>query len=727
LIATLLPLASFALLLFVGKRVGEPLAGVVGTLFIAGSLGCSLTAMAMWLNVSPSSAYGAGQGPMVLMAPWIPAGAGIAQDHAGFLDVGLYIDSLTIALFATITMVAALVHIFSLRYMLEDERFARFFTYLSLFSFAMLGLVIAGTMLQIFIFWELVGLCSYLLIGFWFERPPVANAAFKAFVVNRIGDMGFLIGFGILFYHLGNASLPQMWVNLGGAGSLASGGALHLPGGITFSYGALTAMGLCFFAGAAGKSAQFPLHTWLPDAMEGPSPVSALIHSATMVAAGVYLMARIYPLLTPDARLVIAIIGTITLAIGALIALVQTDIKRVLAYSTISQLGYMMLAIGIGSWVGALFHLITHAFFKSLLFLGAGSVGSSTHHEHDMRRYGGLYKRLPITAFAFAIGVLAIAGTPFLSGYFSKSMILTHAAAFGLAHHGGLGWLFFIIPTLVAYLTAFYMTRCWMLTFAGRPRDRYLHESAQESWVLYTPMLGMVVMAIMAGRYLGVEYLLTRSVVEAQRYSQVVSPDQPFSGFDSTWPVLSLTDSKSLAEADPHAMPLSEKPEADATETTLHQAHGIETAWAYWAFALGIGLAIAIYSRGFAIADRLVAFGPLRWVHRWLFRGMYFDELYDFLFAKGARIISFVVALFDRVIVDGMVHLKGQMVVRLARFTAWMDDTLVEGAVSGTVMVAQDMGAAARSPQTGRIRVYVTALLLMLACGLAAATIVMLR
>src|SRR5205809_16961 len=277
---------------------------------------------------------------------WIPVGEGINQAHPGFLDVGIYVDSLTVAMFAMITLVSTLIFIFSIGYMREDKRFPRFFTYLCLFDFSMLGLVLGGTLLQLFIFWELVGLCSYL------------------------------------------------------------------------------------FFGAVGKSAQFPLHVWLPDAMEGPTPVSALIHAATMVAAGVYLVGRIFPVLTPDAKLFIAIIGCITLTMAALIALAQTDIKKVLAYSTLSQLGYMILALGIGSYVGGLFHLITHAFFKALLFLGSGSVIHAAHHEQELPQYGGLWKKIPVTCITFGIAVLAIAGTPMFSGHYSKDMIIRDAGAF---------------------------------------------------------------------------------------------------------------------------------------------------------------------------------------------------------------------------------------------------------------------------------------------------------
>src|SRR5215216_6463143 len=406
-IATLLPLASFVVLVFIGRRMGTPLAGWFATAAIAASFVCSVGALAAWYRGGDMPVkWGIDQHPISQTLKWIPVGTdsnpgGITQEHPGWLDVGVYVDSLTVLMFLMITLVATLVHIFSIGYMREDKRFPRFFTYLGLFCFSMLGLVLGGTLLQLFIFWELVGLCSYLLIGFWYEKKAASNAAIKAFVVNRVGDFGFLIGFGILFYFVGNATLPHTWVALGDAGR---GGPVALSNGVVISAGLLTVMGIGLFFGAVGKSAQFPLHVWLPGAMEGPTPVSALIHAATMVAAGVYLVGRIFPILTPDAKLYIAITGCVTLTMGALIALAQTDIKRVLAWSTVSQLGYMMLALGVGSWVGALFHLITHAFFKSLLFLGAGSVIRAANHEQEMTEFGGLWRKIPYTAITFAVG-----------------------------------------------------------------------------------------------------------------------------------------------------------------------------------------------------------------------------------------------------------------------------------------------------------------------------------
>jgi proton-translocating NADH-quinone oxidoreductase chain L len=740
LISTLLPLAAFGVLLFAGKRLGNPLAGMVGTAFIAGSFACAITGMIFWLSggtgpMAGAAEWGAGKGPIVLPISWLPTGGGIAQDHPGYLDVGLYVDSLTVAMFSMITLVALVVHLFSIGYMAHDRNFHRFFTYLSLFCFSMLGLVIGGTLLQIFVFWELVGLCSYLLIGFWHEKRSAANAATKAFVVNRIGDFGFLIGMGILFYHLGNVSLPHLHALLHTAGM---GGAVALSDGTIFGSGLLTIMGVGLFMGAMGKSAQFPLHTWLPDAMEGPTPVSALIHAATMVAAGVYLVGRIFPILTPDAKLFIAIIGCATLTIGALIALAQSDIKRVLAYSTISQLGYMMLALGVGSWVGGMFHLLTHAFFKSLLFLGAGSVIVAAGHEQEMVRFGGLWRKIPVTAVTFGIAVLAIAGTPFFSGFYSKEMILRDAGAFSvlavdLSHGRGLGyWLFFILPTGVAYLTAFYMMRCWMLTFWGKPRDLKLYAHARESAVMYVPLVLLAVLSIIGGKFLGIEDLLNWSMRESGQYcTQLIQKEarpiggggergeMKFAGYSTAWPAQLPGEEESLGDDE---LVVRERTPSQRAQI---EGHHLVERFAYWAFAVGLGLAAAIYWKGYAVADWLMRIPPAHWVRNWLYRGMYFDELYQIVWVDGVILGGAAICRWiDRWVVDGTVNGASTVVRVISSLAGWIDRHLVDGAVNGTGELAHGVGAAMRSAQSGRIRLYVMVLLAAVALGLAGAVMV---
>jgi proton-translocating NADH-quinone oxidoreductase chain L len=716
LIATLLPLASFTLLVFVGKRMGYPLAGIVGTLAIFGGFICTTAATFAWFTGGSheGKAWGFGVAPINITAPWLPIGhagapGGINQDHPGYLDLGVYVDSVTMVMFAMITGVATLIHIFSIGYMREDPRFPRFFTYLGLFCFSMLGLVLGGTLIQLFVFWELVGLCSYLLIGFWYEKKSASNAAIKAFVTNRVGDFGFLIGLGILIYHVGNASLPNLWILLSSAGQ---GGDVMYQGGVLITATTMTIIGIGLFCGAVGKSAQFPLHVWLPDAMEGPTPVSALIHAATMVAAGVYLVARIFPILSPDAKLVIATIGCITLTMAALIAVAQTDIKKVLAYSTLSQLGYMMLALGIGSWVGGLFHLITHAFFKALLFLGSGSVIHAMHHHQELSDYGGLWKKIPATAITFGIGVLAIAGTPFLSGYYSKDMILAHAAAFGHWNtHGEHGspmfWIFFILPAVIAYVTAFYMTRCWMLTFWGKPRNHHLYDHAHESPILWLPLVALAVASIFGGSMFKVQ----ETIEAAQKEQQVAYTED---AYKTAWPTMAQL--KALTAS--HEEAAGHESEVEKTieegEQTMHKSIG-------FAWLIGIGAGFLLYLRGYAITDKLMKITPLRWMQTWLIRRMYIDDLYDWVFVMGTRGLAIVCGAFDKYIIDGLVNGVAKTVKNLSFGVGWYDQNVIDSAVNGAADFAHGLGEVVRTPQTGRVRVYVMVLMTAVTLGLAGA------
>jgi NADH-quinone oxidoreductase subunit L len=417
----------------------------------------------------------------------------------GAVRLGFLLDPLTAFMCVMVTFVGTLIFIFSTGYMKEDANFSRFFCFLSLFAAAMLGLLVANSLLLLFICWEMVGLASYLLIGFWFHKPSAAAAAKKAFLTTRIGDLGLLLGLlwlydssgSLLFYDNGQGVLE--------AATVASLAGQFLSCGLALS----TAIGLLIFCGAVGKSGQFPLHVWLPDAMEGPTPVSALIHAATMVAAGVFLIARVYPLMSADALIhavpvhaltVVAAIGAITALMGALIACAQNDIKRVLAFSTVSQLGYMMLALGVGSWTGAIFHLLTHAFFKALLFLGAGSVIHAAHHEQDIRQLGGLGRKMKVTFATFAIGMMALSGVPFLfSGFWSKEAIL-HAA-----HNWHVSHLPLYAGLTAVVLTAFYMTRLVAETFFGQARSHGADHAHENSAVMTAPLVILALCAVVLG------------------------------------------------------------------------------------------------------------------------------------------------------------------------------------------------------------------------------------
>src|SRR5436189_217292 len=404
--------------------------------------------------------------------PWI--------EIRGFLRVpiGFTLDSLSKTMLVLVSGVGALIHIYSLGYMRDDPGKSRYFASLSLFMFSMLGIVLANNFVMMFIFWELVGLCSYLLIGHWFERDSAADAAKKAFISNRIGDFGFMLGTLMVWGATGSVVfddiIPQLW---------------RVTSNPTF----LAICVLLIFCGAVGKSAQFPLHVWLPDPMEGPTPISALIHAATMVAAGVYMLVRVGFLVqaSPDALFVIAWIGTITAVIAALIATQQDDIKRILAYSTLSQLGYMIMAVGLASSEAAMFHLFTHAFFKALLFLAAGSVIVMLHHEQNIWKMGGLSKKLPITFVTFGVGALALIGCPPFSGFFSKDAIL----ALAYEHNTPI----FAVALFTAFLTAFYVIRLLVIVFFGETRSEAARESRESPPVMIIPLSVLAVLATLGG------------------------------------------------------------------------------------------------------------------------------------------------------------------------------------------------------------------------------------
>lgn len=565
----LFPLLSFILLLLFRKSKSESTAWI----------GVLLTGISLVMSVG------------VFLAVW--QGEGIKTEGTWFqigeraITMGFEVNPLNALMLVIVSLVSFLVHLYSKGYMHGDERFPVFFAYLGLFSFAMLGLVLSPNLLQLYMFWELVGLGSFLLIGFYYFKPEAKAAAKKAFVMTRIGDVGLFIGMVLLFWQVGSFEYDEIFA------SVKNG---------DISSGMLTLTALCIFVGAVGKSGQLPLHTWLPDAMEGPTPVSALIHAATMVAAGVYLVAAMYPLFQASqaALTVVAVVGGLTAIFAASIGLMQKDIKRVLAYSTVSQLGYMMLALGASGYVAGIFHLTTHAFFKALLFLAAGSVIHAVHTQ-NIEEMGGLWKKLRITGPLFLIGALAISGVPLLSGFFSKDEILASTYADGKY---GLFWL----AVIAAFMTAFYMFRLFFLVFTkeARGNEKGVHESPG---VMTFPMIVLGVLAVVAG------YLNT------------------------TWFGTFLSDY--LAQG-----PV-ELPHGDH--------HG--TAWiplvATLAAALGIGLAYLIYQKGTLSRDWITrSFPSLADV---IYNKWYIDEGYDQTVVKGTRGLSKLGVLFDRYVVDGLV------------------------------------------------------------------------
>ncbi|MGQ0812752.1 MAG: NADH-quinone oxidoreductase subunit L [Nitrospiraceae bacterium] len=483
----LLPLAAFLILGLAGHWIKER-AHVVAVPAVLGSLVLSLLAFRDVATGQPVS---------VPLYTWLTSGD---------LEIrfGLSIDRLTAVMLLLVTTVSSLVHIYTIGYMHGDRGYARFFAYIALFTFSMLMLVMADNILELFIFWEAVGLCSYLLIGHWYERPSACAAATKAFIVNRVGDFGFLLGLFLVWYNFGSLEYQKVFSLLPSFTSDAIN--LLRPVGGTWEVSTLTVISLLLFTGAVGKSAQVPLHVWLPDAMEGPTPISALIHAATMVTAGVFMVARFAPFynLSSVAMNVVALTGGLTMMLGATIALTQTDIKRVVAYSTVSQLGYMMMACGLGAYAAGIYHLLTHGAFKALLFLGCGSVIIALHHEQDMRHMGGLKDKLPVTYWTFVIGSLALAGFPLTAGFFSKDELLLSAWS-----SGPLGQVLTLFGLLTALLTAFYSFRLVFVTFWGSSRvdvrhAGHVHEPSQTMTI---PLIILAVLSIATG-YAGIPTFL---------------------------------------------------------------------------------------------------------------------------------------------------------------------------------------------------------------------------
>ena len=716
LIATVLlaPLAAFAffgLLSLTGRNYSRQDLVSTGAMLVA-----FVCAVLLFTNVVADPDKFSHDGAEIHSLTWLPLGS--VNFSMGFL-----FDSVTAVMLLVVTIVSSLVHIFSIGYMHGDPRYPRFFAFLSLFSFSMLFLVVSDNLLGIYIGWELVGVCSYLLIGFWFEQDAPANACKKAFMTTRVGDVGMFIGMMMLFTKFRTLSL------YGDQGIFALASNLT-AGDMTW----LSIAGVLIFCGAIGKSAQIPLHTWLPDAMEGPTPVSALIHAATMVAAGVYLTARMFPILTADSSLFIAYVGGITALVAATIAMVRFDIKRVLAYSTISQLGYMMLAIGAGSYVAGLFHLTTHAFFKALLFLGSGSVIHAFHaahhaHDHDhahdddhahtdahaasfdsfgidpaqdMRHMGGLRHKMPITFVTMLIATLSIAGVPFIfSGFWSKDAVLVEvlyrAISWNSVHH----YILFGMAALAAVITAFYMFRLIFMTFTGEPRNQEMHDGAHES-----PLKMAIPLIILA--------VLSFPLVNKWSFEKYVKqPDQPHihapkhARYDSSQGALhaqlGLSDAHAAGEDTHHEdAAVHHDPDHD-------RAHNIVVPLSFVIVILGIGLSALFYYWKRFSADAVAA--RLRPIYTLLWNKYYFDEFYDGVIVALIVAGSKVLGLFDLRFIDGIVNGVGVTVqAGCSRFAGWFDNTFVDGLVNLVARIIWYVGGRVRRVQTGMIQNYLLAI-----------------
>jgi NADH-quinone oxidoreductase subunit L len=640
--------------------------------------------------------------------------------------MGFYLDSVTVIMLIVVTLVSSLVHIFSMGYMHGDPRYPRFFAYLSLFSFSMLFLVVSDNLLGIYIGWELVGLCSYLLIGFWFEKDSAANACKKAFLTTRVGDVGMFIGMMMLFKQFKTLSL----YGDGGIFTLITNPEYFIAdtSGIVW----LSIAGVLIFCGAIGKSAQMPLHTWLPDAMEGPTPVSALIHAATMVAAGVYLTARMFPILTETSSLVIAYVGGITALVAATIAIVRFDIKRVLAYSTISQLGYMMLAIGVGSYVAGLFHLTTHAFFKALLFLGSGSVIHAFHamhhahddaheHEHgeehilgaeippdqDMRNMGGLRHKMPITFITMLIATLSISGVPFIfSGFWSKDAILGgvlgRAMEWNSIHH----YILFGMALFAAGITAFYMFRLIFMTFFGEPRNQEMHDMAHESPKSMTvPLLILAVLSLPIVNILWFNEAYVKPPPQPHLHAPqhaYISPDSNTGGKGYTVSLFGVSEAVAAEEEGGHG---TDGAHADGHHGHHGPAHTIAMVLSICVAGLGIFLSWLFYHRRTLSAESVAT--TCRPLYNLFWHKYYFDEFYDGVLVALTVWKARLFAQFDGSVVDGIVNGVG-FVTRdlLAAFTGAFDNRVVDGIVNRVAQVTWAVGGRIRRIQTGAIQTY---------------------
>ena len=556
------------------------------------------------------------------------------------IEIGFLIDALTAMMMLVVTFVSLMVHIYTIGYMHDDPGYQRFFSYISLFTFSMLMLVMSNNFLQLFFGWEAVGLVSYLLIGFWYTKETAIYANLKAFLVNRVGDFGFILGIGLVLAHFGSLDYATVFAR---APSLASETVTLWPGE---SWMLMTVIGILLFIGAMGKSAQFPLHVWLPDSMEGPTPISALIHAATMVTAGIFMVARMSPLyeLSDVALSFIMVIGAITALFMGLLGIVQNDIKRVIAYSTLSQLGYMTVALGASAYSVAVFHLMTHAFFKALLFLAAGSVIIAMHHNQDIRYMGGLRKYMPITWITTLIGSLALIGAPFLSGFYSKESIIEAAR---MSHLAGAGFAYFAVLAGV-FVTAFYSFRLYFLVFHGKERfhqghahgneaDQHHHHSGvpQETpWVVTAPLLALALPSLAIG-YMTIEPMLFgdffgHAIYVADRHPVMHELNQEFHG---------------------------------AMEMGLHAL----TTLPFWLTAAGVGLSAFFYLKRPDIPAALAQ--RFNFLYRMLYNKYWFDELYNWAFIKGARVLgSALWRRGDQNIIDGFfVNGSARLVERFSR------------------------------------------------------------
>ena len=741
----LLPLLGFVFLIFFGKRLGRP-SGFIGTSILGIDLILAIIVAIARLVYYPDA-------PMhQYKFDWLNVGTNTVS-----LGVGL--DNLAAIMLVVVTLISFLVHLFSLEYMREDKRFSRFYAYLGLFTFSMLGIVIANNFLNMFIFWELVGVSSYLLIGFWFEKDSAADASKKAFIVNRIGDLGFLFGLMTIYLTYGTFMFDEVF------------GGIH-AGILPFDSGAwMTAVGIFVFLGAVGKSAQFPLHVWLPDAMEGPTPVSALIHAATMVAAGVYLTARVFPMFTADALLFIAYTGALTAFIAATIAITQYDFKRVLAYSTVSQLGYMVMGLGVGAFTSGFMHLVTHAWFKALLFLASGSVIHAMHHsmhhndEHhmdpqDIRNMGGLRKTMPITYITFLFATIAISGIPLTSGFLSKDGILAGTLAFAqLSGH----WFIPVAGFGAALMTAFYMFRLTIISFHGKPRTHIASHTHENNGYITFPLILLAILTfwffyslnpldaskgwfhsitqtpqIATPPNLMFDFMVQdkdehkhnnleqqgandakanccEEKVETTKDECCKSHDKSnlekcckSKGYQS---VEDCCNDKACKCFKPftvthytHVSSTNHHTAGTKLEEYIHHSHIPAMIVSLLVAISGIFLSFIYYQFKIWDVDSIVNLYP--WLYKGSFNKWFFDEIYQATIVNGTVGLAKIGAWFDLNIIDGVVNFMAAIGRGFGKFIGWFDLRGVDGLVNLTAWLTKRFGDILRKPQTGIIQAY---------------------
>jgi len=673
-----LPLLSFVLQIFFGRRYEDKKGEWVSVGLVFTTLIMALVMLGLMLSKSDPGFS------LEVHQSWLDLGV-------FKIDLGIFIDNITVIMLVVVALISSLVHLYSTAYMAGDVRYSRYFGFLGIFTFSMNGIVLANSLFMIYIFWELVGLSSYLLIGHWWEKDSAANASKKAFITNRIGDIGMFTGMLIIATVLGTFNFQLIGERIQEGMWAANAGMLF--GGIE-PHKLLTFAGVLVFMGAVGKSAQFPLHVWLPDAMEGPTPVSALIHAATMVAAGVYLTVRIFPFLTADAMATIAFIGGFTAIYAATIAITQNDIKKVLAYSTVSQLGYMIMAIGTGAYVAGFFHLVTHAMFKGALFLASGSVIHAMHHSlhhlkdhetdpQDMRNMGGLKSKMPITFAVFMVTTAAISGIPLFSGFLSKDAILAGTWAYAANVHDGwlaqlhLAWILPVFGFGAAAITAFYMFRLIFMTFYGEPKQARIFKHIKESpKVMTIPLMVLALFSLF--------FIFTLPSVN------------PFS--DHGWFTTVVQTPASVVMTGPAF-------EIEHFEHALHEAHMPAMVTSILVAGLGILLSVLVYLLKKISAENLaVKLGAL---YKGSFNKWYMDEFYingiirPFLKGCGA-IGRFDLDFYDHYFINGW----GRNVKRSSRGVGLADDLIVDGAVNFSGIIFQWLGWTLKFVQTGKIQNY---------------------